>query len=616
MGRYLDRVKGFAQGLSGRLLLGWLAVNGLLVPLIFLGIVYIVQDSNKDLFLDHARSTARLLADMLEVEDLTGESDEVVAMLNSAQLSGQLVYADLLMDDRPLQGELWERFEPLSFREDLGFGQHGDDTYFLSIALSLGPRGSPAVLRLGFDEHPTLAVLRSAFYRALALIAAYLVLTVAFSLFIARRLTRPIEALREASHWVASGRFQEPLEVPTDIREVKQLAHDLDTMRNALFQQTQALRKANEDLQAQQARLVESETLAAVGQMASVVAHSIRNPLASIRTSAELAQELEASGPGGEIAGDIIQEVDRMDRWIREFLQFSRPGESDLEHTLDLNEVVADALDGFSRSMEKQGVAVEFGRSEAPLLLRGDPRLLEQMLNSLLSNAVEAMPEGGTLSVTTAIQAAHMELVVADTGVGMSAQQLRELFKAFETHKREGLGLGLALVERIVCGHGGTISVSSDKGVGTRVRLRFPSVAIEGERILIVDDEARLARNIQRYLERQGFQVIRAETGEAGIQAFEQHRPPLVILDFRLPDLTGLEVLSRMRAVDPGAAVIMVTGHGAVQHTGEGALEDIQALATQAGAYAFLRKPLILKELRQLILGALADRNTGRAESR
>ncbi|MEN8205555.1 MAG: ATP-binding protein [Pseudomonadota bacterium] len=225
----------------------------------------------------------------------------------------------------------------------------------------------------------------------------------------------------------------------------------------------------------QQERLVESETITALGEMAAGVAHSIRNSLASIRSSAELAIEIDDLHTVHDSVQDIVTEADRLGQWVRELLLFSHPEDGGLE-ILAIDEVLRDTLDGFSRIMEKQGVEPDVQVRDPVPPVQGDVPLLGQMFTSLISNAIEAMPDGGRLGVSIAAakngQAA--ELIISDTGQGIAGDRLDKVFKPFFTSKSGGLGLGLSLVQRIVERHHGVISISSQESQGTTIRLDFP----------------------------------------------------------------------------------------------------------------------------------------------
>ena len=234
------------------------------------------------------------------------------------------------------------------------------------------------------------------------------------------------------------------------------------------------IRRADQTLEDQQRRLLEQETLCVVGEMSAAVAHGIRNPLASIRSSAELALDGDPVSTRKN-ASDIIAQVDRLGKWVRDLLVFSRPvaGEN---QAIDVVSLVDECLPSFAAQLEKNHVACNFVRPNGPVpRVIGNRALATQALASVISNAIEAMPTGGMLRLELQVAEAdrRVDVVVADTGPGISATQMDLVFKPFYTTKRNGLGLGMALVKRIMERFGGAIRLASREGEGTRVSLSF-----------------------------------------------------------------------------------------------------------------------------------------------
>jgi two-component system sensor histidine kinase HydH len=238
------------------------------------------------------------------------------------------------------------------------------------------------------------------------------------------------------------------------------------------------VRRAALLLQSQQKQLVANETFVALGEMSSAVAHSLRNPLANIRSSAEMAQEV-ASQPAQKNIGDIIGQVDRMSRWVRELLVSLRPVNDDFE-PVDLVLAIDDTLSAFAPQIQRSNVEVRFTPTTIPPVV-SQQVLLTQILNSLFANALEAMPKGGVLSIEIETPAADQVcMILNDTGKGMTKQQQQMVFKPFFTTKQGGLGVGLALVKRIMERFEGSVELTSQEQEGTRVCLNF-KVATGGE---------------------------------------------------------------------------------------------------------------------------------------
>ncbi|MFJ2427453.1 sensor histidine kinase [Pseudomonas sp. NPDC087804] len=234
------------------------------------------------------------------------------------------------------------------------------------------------------------------------------------------------------------------------------------------------VRRAAILLAVQQKQLIANETYVALGEMSSAVAHSLRNPLATIRSSAELALEFDA-GPAEKNIKDIIGQVDRMSKWVRELLQSLRPLNDDPE-PVNLVAALHESLVAFEQQIARAGVKVVFQPQHTPMVL-SQPVQLTQILNSLLANALEAMDKGGTLTISLEPSDDRgVCVVLSDTGKGMNEEQRTMAFRPFFTTKAGGLGVGLVLVKRIMERFGGGVTLHSREGEGTTVRLAFQLV--------------------------------------------------------------------------------------------------------------------------------------------
>jgi two-component system, NtrC family, sensor histidine kinase HydH len=232
------------------------------------------------------------------------------------------------------------------------------------------------------------------------------------------------------------------------------------------------VRRADQTIRAQQRQLVESETMAAIGEMSSVVAHGLRNPLASIRSSAELMREDPLLAH--EAAGDIVAQSDRLEAWVNQLLSYTRPLDGP-GAPIAIAPLVAQCLDDFEREMQRRRIAsrTELAGDLPPV--HGDALLLGQVLRSVLANAIEALGHDGQIVVRSEVQEArrHVTLSVEDSGPGMSAAQLERVGKPFVTTKTRGLGIGLALARRVLERFGGGLEIDSRAGAGTVVRVHL-----------------------------------------------------------------------------------------------------------------------------------------------
>jgi signal transduction histidine kinase len=239
------------------------------------------------------------------------------------------------------------------------------------------------------------------------------------------------------------------------------------------------LAESNRTLREMQASLRRSERLAALGQLTAGLAHELRNPLGTIRASAEMLakpatqQKLEIAQ---ELAGYIASEVDRTNSLVSRFLDFARPLElhasmSDLRDTLD------QAAEQVLARAESKHVSIDKHYPDRPLEFSFDSDLLTVAVLNLLQNAVDASPPQGTVIITAAGHGNEARIIVADQGPGIPPEHLESIFNPFFTTKSNGTGLGLALVAKIVDEHQGKISVHSQLGSGSMFEISLPYTA-------------------------------------------------------------------------------------------------------------------------------------------
>ena len=231
------------------------------------------------------------------------------------------------------------------------------------------------------------------------------------------------------------------------------------------------VRRTERALQEQQRRLVDAETLAIVGEISAAVAHSIRNPLVSIRTSAELQRELHGDQDG--VNGDMIHHVDRIEHLVRTLLTYAGDP-ADRQASADLGAVLREAAQRFAPDFASHDKQLTTAFDVALGAVPTDPIVLAQVFNSLIANAAEATKPGDQVTISARRDGQHATVEVIDTGSGIEPEKLQDIFRPFFTTKPRGMGLGLALVRRIVLRLGGEVKVDSTPGVGTTVRLRLP----------------------------------------------------------------------------------------------------------------------------------------------
>lgn len=231
--------------------------------------------------------------------------------------------------------------------------------------------------------------------------------------------------------------------------------------------------RADRVMREQQARLAESQTLSNAVELARAVAHNLRNPLASIRVSAEMLQGGDASAQACvEHCTDITASVDRADRWITELVRVSQAPQLQSELVLP-SPVIRACLEEMAPEMSRRGIRWSVPTQDAPAI-QAHTAMLRQIVISILANATDAMPNGGNIAVTWSRGTNQVKLQIVDSGPGIGDEVRNALFRPFFSTKSGGLGIGLALVKRMVEQWGGQVALTRAPVRGTCVELTLP----------------------------------------------------------------------------------------------------------------------------------------------
>lgn len=324
----------------------------------------------------------------------------------------------------------------------------------------------------------------------------------------------------------------------------------------------------------------------------AMLAHELRNPLAPIAAAAELLQL--SGGDAGRVnqASAVIgRQVRHISGLIDDLLDVSRVtrGMIPLDKTrVDVKRVVADAIEQVRPLLENRGHHLTVQTPAAPAYVSGDPKRLVQVVANLLNNAVKYTPTGGKIALALSVDAERVELVVADNGIGMTADVLERAFDLFAQAEREadrsqgGLGIGLALVKSLVELHGGVVHASSaGLGQGSRFSVGLPylqevcqtetggavdACAASGSalKVMVVDDNVDAAEMLAMFVETMGHTVVIEHDSQRALARLQGFHPDLFLLDIGLPDLDGYELARRIRALPhvAGARVVAVSGYG------------------------------------------------------
>jgi len=320
-----------------------------------------------------------------------------------------------------------------------------------------------AVLEIGFSVEPLKAAMeRGARLGLWLLIGSLVALAVILFLMIEREVVAPVQRVDELLTGAAGGRS----------RRADELTRIEASVTRLLDEEREAERRAAEHRR----QLAETAGLAQVGQLAAEMAHEFKRPLASIQTALQLIrQEYVVDDSQERLFSAVEGQLERLSETMRDLFSLARPVEIDAD-VLAIHDLLDGALAQLAGHPAMAGVRVVRDYDPAIGAIHGDGRRLEQAVLNVMQNAAEAMPDGGLLTVRTrAAGPGWMELEFTDTGVGIPPDKLDQVTLPFYSTKAQGTGLGLSLVGRIVAAHGGRLTLESQPGAGTVVRIHLPT---------------------------------------------------------------------------------------------------------------------------------------------
>jgi len=367
-------------------------------------------------------------------------------------------------------------------------------------------------------------------------------------------------------------------------------------------------------------RLMESDRLAAVGELVAGVAHEVNNPLSSISAFAQLLLRDESLSPPQRESIEVIRsETTRASYVVKDLLAFARRSEPRRE-PVDVNAVVERTLRLRSYQFAASHVTVESRLADDLPPVLGDARQLQQVCLNLVTNAAQAMGSrgGGMLTIVTRAEGRDAVLEVCDTGPGIPEDVRARIFEPFFTTKAEGegTGLGLSVSYGIVGSHGGTIAVASSSAAGTTFRVTIPVLddtagtdqpmmrddvprrtTLAGRRVLFVDDESALRDGVEAFGAVRGFTVLTAKDGAQGLDLIRRANVDAVVCDLRMPGMDGptFHAVLQREAPALAARTVFVTG------------DVVSATARQVSRrQPILTKPFALETL-EATIAALLD---------
>ncbi len=368
-------------------------------------------------------------------------------------------------------------------------------------------------------------------------------------------------------------------------------------------------------------QLLQTERLAAVGQLAAGAAHEINNPLAIISARTQLLESRENDEKKRRDLHQISEQIERISSILQSLMGFARPNAPQVIN-LDINSLLLKIIGLVESIFQTHRIPIVQNLAPDLPLILADANQLEQVFLNLVINAQHAMEkEGGVLTVSSAFlpDGKRISVSVKDTGTGISPENLSRIFDPFFSTKSEGkgTGLGLSTAYGIVTNHYGEIKVVSAPGQGTEMIVVLPvstpvtlpekpvvhlatecamPTATKGHRILVVDDEQHIRDILSETLREAGYVVETAPNGEEGVRKLRSGSFDLILLDIRMPIHSGLDVLKLLRRNGGAPPVMIITGLASSEELDE---------ALRLGAAKCIRKPFHLKTLLSDISGIL-----------
>ena len=342
------------------------------------------------------------------------------------------------------------------------------------------PRYNAALLvEMGKDEIlAPIRVIRTAVLTTAALVSLICILA---SFLLSRQISRPISEMAKASRKMANGSLGQRIsyyrhdEIGTLSQSFNSMAEDLSALIDSLKQKEISLQKAYDELMQTQSQLVQSEKMAAIGELVAGVVHEMRNPLSSVKLNLQIiGRSLDSAGPLHEHYSIGFDQIAQLEKMLSSLLDYSKP--ISLETTsFQLETVMAESMQQLQSCA--QGCSVEIRTDGSFPCVMGDPEQIRQVLVNVIKNAIESAGPDGNVEIRIKADGEDGDkgvlVEVSDNGPGISHQDMKRIFQPFFTTKEKGTGLGLSIVKKIMEAHGFGISISSEERAGTVVSLHL-----------------------------------------------------------------------------------------------------------------------------------------------
>ncbi|MBI4824688.1 MAG: HAMP domain-containing protein [Nitrospirae bacterium] len=359
-----------------------------------------------------------------------------------------------------------KRKKELIFKADLGEPVTGEGQDYNVIIPVIAGENHLGYIHLAMNTEDFSVFMRTSIIRRVIAASVVFAVGIVLTVFLARRYTKPIEDVVSAARSVARGDLSQSLHT-----ERKDEIGELTLSFNYMVEKLKEEQELKE-------RLRKAEHLAGIGQFSKSIAHEIRNPLNFISLSIDhIKEKYKPESPEGKerfdsLIGNIKKEILRVSRFAESFLEYGRPIELNLQMT-DMGKLVDSVLELVSAKAQKENIDIKRHYGTLPELYV-DPEFIKTCLYNMLLNAFQAMPKGGTLTITANLSDSKFSLTVSDTGVGLNEDKSVRVFEPFFTTKDKGLGLGLSLTKRIIEEHGGNVDFESQESKGSSITITLP----------------------------------------------------------------------------------------------------------------------------------------------
>jgi DNA-binding NtrC family response regulator/anti-sigma regulatory factor (Ser/Thr protein kinase) len=403
---------------------------------------------------------------------------------------------------------------------------------------------------------------------------------------------------------------------PGNVRELKEtITSSAAVCKNDIIEVNDLPQSIKEGpTQRVEAILQHAQRMESIGTIASGISHNFRNILSGIAINNQLVQmKYETDGKLQQITNSINSFVERGSHLVNELMMFSRKQPESRLESLNLSALLQEAYGLVKESFDKK-ISVRIDIADA-LPVAGSKSALSQVFMNLCTNARDALPDGGQISIKGVNKGDSAEISVSDTGIGMDEETQNKCFDPFFTTKDsgKGTGLGLSTTYGIIKNHGGDIRVKSEPGKGTTFLLTLPleitkaaeeKKAVEGivkgrgQKILIVDDEVDTLKPMEDMLESLGYLTASASSSDEAIEKYQAWRPSVVLMDRNMPEMDGMKTARIIVENDGKANIVLISGYemDGIDGISE---EDRQIIKD------YLTKPIDIAELSRVLAEVL-----------